>query len=113
MKALRAVLGVVFVVAVVFAVWKLVPPYYSNYELQDTITDEARMNTYTPKSVEDMRETIWKKCKELDISVKREQINVQRDGQSVAIWLDYTVHVDLPGYPVDLNFHPSSKNRSY
>ncbi|MFI5088340.1 MAG: DUF4845 domain-containing protein [Terriglobales bacterium] len=113
MKTLRAIFGIVFIVAVAVAVLKLVPPYYNNYQLQDTITDEARMNTYTPKSVEEMRDTIWKKCKELDIPVTREQINVQREGQSVAIWLDYTVHVDLPGYPVDLNFHPSSKNKSY
>jgi Domain of unknown function (DUF4845) len=113
MKALRAIFGVVFIVAVVVAVWKLVPPYFSNYQIQDAIADEARMNTYTPKSVEDMRDTIWKKCKELDIPVTREQVNVQREGQSVAIWLDYTVHVDLPGYPVDLKFHPSTKNKSY
>ncbi|MBZ5612358.1 MAG: DUF4845 domain-containing protein [Acidobacteriia bacterium] len=113
MKTLRAVFGIVFIVVVAIAVVKLVPPYYSNYELQDAITDEARMNTYTPKSVEEMRDTIWKKCKELDVPVTREQVNVQREGQSVAIWLDYTVHVDLPGYPVDLNFHPSSKNKSY
>lgn len=113
MKALRALFGVVFIVAVVFAVWKLVPPYFSNYQLQDAIADEARMNTYTPKTAEQMRETIFKKCQELEIPVTREQINVQRDGQSVAIWFDYTVHVDLPGYPVDLQFHPSSKNKTY
>jgi uncharacterized protein DUF4845 len=100
-------------VVVAVAVWRLVPPYFNNYQLQDTITDEARMNTYTPKSAEAIRDTIWKKCKELDIPVKPEQINVQRDGQSVSIWLDYTVHVDLPLYPVDLAFHPSSKNKTY
>jgi hypothetical protein len=113
MRTVRAIFGIVFIIVVVVAVLKLVPPYYNNYQLQDAITDEARMNTYTPKSAEDMRDSIWKKCKELDIPVTREQVNVQRDGQSVAIWLDYTVHVDLPGYPVDLKFHPSSKNRSY
>ena len=58
MKTLRAIFGIVFIVAVVVAVLKLVPPYYNNYQLQDTITDEARMNTYTPKSVEEMRDTI-------------------------------------------------------
>jgi hypothetical protein len=113
MKALRAIFGIVFIVAVVVAVVRLVPPYFNNYQLQDAITDEARMNTYTPKTAEQMRETIWRKCKELDIPVTREQVNVQRDGQAVTISLDYTVHVDLPGYPVDLQFHPSSKNRPY
>jgi hypothetical protein len=113
MKALRALFGIVFIVAVLVAVWKLVPPYFSNYQIQDAIADEARMNTYTPKTAEQMRETIFKKCQELEIPVTREQINVQRDGQSVAIWFDYTVHVDLPGYPVDLKFKPSSKNKTY
>ena len=113
MKALRALFGVVFIVAVVIAVFKLVPPYYNNYQLQDTIADEARMNTYTPKSVEQMRDSIFKKCQELDIPVTREQINVEREPNSVAIWIDYTVRVDLPGYPVDLKFHPSSKNKGY
>ena len=113
MKALRALFGIVFIVAVVVAVFKLVPPYFNNYQIQDAVTDEARINTYTPKSAEEMRETVFKKCRDLDIPVTREQINVQRDGQSVAIWFDYTVHVDLPGYPVDLKFHPSSKNKTY
>jgi hypothetical protein len=113
MKTLRALFGIVFIVAVVVGVWKLVPPYFNNYQIQDTVVDEARINTYTPKTTEQMRETIYKKCQELDIPVTREQINVQRDGQSVAIWFDYTVHVDLPGYPVDLKFHPSTKNKTY
>ena len=37
MKALRAILGVAFIVAVVYGTWIMVPPYYSNYQLQDTI----------------------------------------------------------------------------
>jgi hypothetical protein len=113
MKALRAILGVVFIVVVVYGMWLLVPPYFYNYQLQDAIAEEARMNTYTQKSEEDMRDTIWRKAKELDIPIQREQVNVQREGGSVAIWVDYTVHVDLPGHPFDLQFHPSSKNKSY
>jgi hypothetical protein len=113
MKALRAILGVAVIVAVLYAMWMLVPPYFHNYQLQDTIADEARMNTYTAKSEEDMRETIWRKAKDLEIPITREQINVRREGQSVAIWIDYTVHVDMPIYPVDLQFHSSSKNKSF
>lgn len=113
MKALKALFGVAIIVAAFVVVVKLVPPYYSNYQLQDVINDEARMNTYTPKPVEEMRDHVYRKCKELDIPVTRDQVNVQREGQTVSIWLDYTVHVDLPGYPVDLNFHSSTKNKAY
>ncbi len=113
MKALRAILGVVFVVVALYAIVKLVPPYFHNYQFQDVIADEARMNTYTSKSEEDMRETIWQKAKDLDIPITREQINVQRIAGGVAISVDYTVHVDFPVYPVDLQFHSSSKNKSF
>ena len=31
---------------------------------------------------------------------------------SISIDAPYSVHVNLPGYPMDLNFDPSSANRS-
>ena len=112
MKAVRAILGIAFIVAVVYTVYLLLPPYYNNYQLQDVVTSEARMNTYTPKPEEEMREYIWRKAKQFDIPVTRDQIKVQRDAQSVAISVDYTVHIDMPGYPLDLQFHTSSQNKS-
>jgi hypothetical protein len=113
MKLFKAIAGIALIVLAIVVVFDIVPPYFHNYQLEDTMGDEARMNTYTPKTAEQMKDTIFRKCKELDIPVTRDQVNVQRDAQSVAIWIDYTVHVDLPFYPVDLNFHPSSKNKTY
>lgn len=113
MKALRAVFGIGFIVVVVYLLFALVPLYYNNYQFQDAITDEARVNTYTQKPVEDMQDTLFRAAQRLDLPIKREQINVRREGQSVAISVDYTVHVDLPGYPLDLQFHPSSRNKGY
>jgi hypothetical protein len=113
MKSLRAIFGVLFIVAVVYGTVKVVPPYYGNYQLQDVITSEVRMNTYTNKSEDDMRDFILRKAKEFDLPVTRNQVKVQREGGTVAISVDYTVHLDLPGYPLDLQFHPSSQNKSY
>jgi hypothetical protein len=110
MKSFRAIAGIALIVAVVYATFMLVPPYYSNYQFQDVINSEARMNSYTQKTEDDMREYVWRKAKEFDIPVTRDQINVKREGQSVAISVDYQVHVDLPGYPLDLQFHTASKN---
>jgi hypothetical protein len=113
MKALRAILGIAFIIAVAYVTFMLVPPYYNNYEFQDAVSDEARVNTYTEKPVEDMRDSIYRTAQQLDLPIRRDQINVRREGRSVAIWVDYTVHLDLPGYPLDLQFHPSSRNKSY
>jgi len=99
------------VVLAAYCAWKLIPPYFANYQFEDAIAEEARINTYTPKSEQAMRDTIYKKAQDLEIPIREEEINVQRSNNSVAIWVDYNVHVDLPGYPLDLQFHPSSKNK--
>lgn len=94
---------------------EVIPPYFSNYEFQDTIENEARMETYSTKSEEHIRDSILKRAQDLEIPVTRDQIKVQRIGQggsgAVIIETDYTVHVDLPGYPLDLHFHPESRNK--
>lgn len=111
MKTIRALLGVGVLVAAIYIGWTMIPPYFNDYKLQDAIADEARMNTYTPKSEDQMRETIFQKAKDMDIPLTREQIAVQRGQNGVSIEVNYTVHLDYPIHPVDLNFHDSSKNK--
>ena len=76
------------------------------------VPEEVKINTYTSKSENDMRNSIYKKAQSLDIPVTPEQIEVKRAGNSVTISTQYTMHVDLPFYPLDLTFTPSSKNKS-
>jgi hypothetical protein len=113
MKTLKALLGLAVLVGAFYLAWMLVPPYFNNYELEDYMAQEARFNTYTAKSETDMRESIYKKAQDLTIPLTREQINVQRISNGVSISADYTVHVDLPLYPIDMTFHPASKNKGY
>ncbi len=113
MKTVRALLGLAALVLAIYIGWTMIPPYFNNYKLQDIVADEARMNTYTPKSEDAMRETIYQKCKDMDMPVTREQIAVQRAPNGVSIDVNYTVHLDYPIHPVDLNFHTSSKNKGY
>ncbi len=113
MKTLRALFGIAFIVVAVYACWMLIPPYFNNYKLEDAIAEEARLATYSSRNENDIRESVYKKAIDYDVPVTREQINVVREGQSVSITIDYRVHLDFPGYPVDLNFHTSSKNKAY
>ena len=110
---LIVVFGVLAVAVYVSA--EVIPPYFANYEFQDTLDTEARMGTYSTKGDEPIRDAVFKRAQDLEIPVTREQIKVQRTGMggtsTVVIETDYTVHVDLPGYPMDLHFHPESKNR--
>jgi len=115
MGTIKLILGFAVMAAVIYGGAMLIPPYFSNYQFEDAIETEARMSTYSTKPEDAIRESVFKKAQDLEIPIGKEQIKVQRFGPqgtgSILIETQYTVHVDLPGYPVDLNFHPTTKNR--
>ena len=115
MGSMKLVLGFAVIVAFIYGAWMIIPPYFANYQFEDGIKNEALHSTYTTKTEDDIRNAVIKQAKDLDIPVTREQVKVQRAGNmgtgSIIIDVDYTVHVDLPGYPMDLHFHPSTSNR--
>ena len=115
MGTLKLVLGLAVVIAVIYGLCLLVPPYFSNYQFEDMMKTEALHDTYSTKTDDDVRKAVLKQAKDFEISLTEEQVKVQRTGTqgmgTFSIDVDYTVHVDMPGYPLDLHFHPSSKNR--
>ncbi|MCI0353515.1 MAG: DUF4845 domain-containing protein [Acidobacteria bacterium] len=111
MKSIKALAGVGVVVAMVYVAFLLVPPYFNNYQFQDAIESEARLASYGNKSEQEIREIIAKKAVEYSVPLTADQINVQRSGNEVQISARYTIHVDLPGYPLDLKFEPGTKSR--
>lgn len=91
------------------------PPFFANYQFQDAIQSEAVLQAYSNQNEDQIRDSIFRKAQDLEIPMKEEQITVQRIGGAgsgtLAISADYTIHVDLPGCPLDLEFHPSSKSK--
>ena len=111
MKTLKAIIGVALVVGGTYCGYLIIPPYFNNYQLQDYIEAEARLNTYTNKPEQDIKDGVIKQARNLDIPLQPENIAVLRGAGELQISCSYTVHVDLPGYPLDLKFAPSSKSR--
>jgi hypothetical protein len=115
MGSMKLVLGFGVIVAFFYGAWMIIPPYFANYQFEDQIKNEALNSTYSTRSEDDIRNTILKQARDLEIPVTREQVKVQRTGNmgtgSILIDVDYTVHVALPGYPLDLHFHPTTSNR--
>jgi len=116
MGSIKMIFGIFVMVAGVYLGAELIPPYMSNFEFEDAVKSEAMINTYNTRPEGDIRDEVFKKAQDLDIPVTREQIKVHRVGSvgtgSLLIETHYTVHVDLPGYPLDLQFEPSTKNKS-
>ena len=116
MGTIKLILILALLAAAVYVGAQVIPPYFANYEFQDTLNNEARLGSYSNKGEEVIRDAVFKRAQELELPITKEQIKVERNGPqgngAVLIETEYSVHVDLPGYPLDLNFHPQSKNRS-
>ena len=116
MGTIKLILGICVIGAGIYLGSELIPLYYENYQFQDMVKTEATLETYTSKPENDIRDSLFKKAQNLDIPLKKDQIKVQRHGTqgtgSLTISADYIVHVDLPGYPVDLHFDASTENKS-
>jgi hypothetical protein len=115
MGTIKMFLGIFVIVGGLYASIKVVPPYFANYQFQDAIKDEAVRDSYSPKSEDEIRQTIFKKAQELEIPLSLENNHVTRQGNqfsgTVIIHAAYMVHVDIPGYPMDLHFDASTENK--
>ena len=115
MGSMKAILGVVMMVAVAILCMKLIPPYFSNYQFEDFIKNEALQATYGNRSENDIRDSVIKHAREYDIELTAAQVKVTRSGLSgtgsLSIEADYSIPVSLPGYTTTLEFHPSTKNK--
>ena len=115
MATLKLILGVGVFVAMGLVGFKIIPPYFSNYQFEDSLKTEAVQATYSTRSEEDVRDAVIKHARNFDIALTPKQVHVSRVGGfgqgTLAIDAEYSVPIELPGYSTTLEFHPSSKNK--
>ena len=108
------VLTLLVLATMAFVAIKIVPVYFANYEIQDSIESESRfaLTGYPKKSADDVRNDIWNRAKDLGIPTQKDAVRVAIDNGSVEIGLDYSVPIDLAVYQFTLQFHPHADNHS-
>lgn len=111
---LSLILTLIIVVALGFTAVKIVPVYVEAYQFQDSIEAESRfaLTGYPKKSVDDIRDDVYKKAVDLGIPAKREDIVVNVSNGSVEIGTDYSVPINLMITQFSLPFHPHADNHS-
>ncbi len=116
MATLKLVLGFAILGIMGLVGFKVIPPYFANYELEDSIKTEAVQSTYSTRTEEEIRQAVIKQAHNYDIELTPKQVRVSRTGGgfgngTLNIEADYSVPVELPGYSTTLEFHPSSLNK--
>jgi len=107
--------GILVIAAGIFASVALIPPYWANYQFEDAIKTEALMATNSTKTEDAIRDSVYKRAQDFGVPLDKEKIKVQHLGGngsgSVTIEAPYTVTVSIPGYPITLNFDPTTTNK--
>jgi hypothetical protein len=112
---MKLVVGILIIAVGIFVSVALIPPYWANYQFEDAIKTEALMATNSSKTEDAIRDSVYKRALDFGVPVDREKIKVTHIGQngngSVTIEAPYSVTINIPGYPVVLNFDPMTTNK--
>ena len=78
-------IGVAIVGVGIYLGYMLLPPFFNNWQLQDSIENEARMDTYNTKSEQDIRRDVIKAARENNVTLPDEALSVVRSTYGVQI----------------------------
>lgn len=107
-----AIFGLLFLAALIFLAFRLLPPYINNYQLQSGIENLSRTATYNRMSESDIRNAILDQANELGIEMGERQVIIRKSVGAVNIAVHYEVPVNLLVHQVVLTFDPSAGNRN-
>ena len=96
----------------IYTAWKMIPPYFANYQLEDSMEEEARFAAVNRRTDEDVRNAVFRKVKEYGIPARLDDIKVENINGALVITVNYAVPIDLLGYSFQLPFHPQVDNRT-
>jgi hypothetical protein len=118
MGTVKAIVGFVAIVAVIYCGFQIIPPELTNYSFTDDLRNIAMVGGSNPHQTDqDLIDQVIKKAEEHQIALTRERVTIQRIGTpgapAVYVAVDYSVPVDLPGYSFTLHFTPSSGNKGF
>jgi hypothetical protein len=107
----------VFLLAL-YAGYKILPAYYDNYQLQDSMVTEARFALTNRNSASEVQDDVYKEVLRLGVPVDKKDIVVRFPDKTVAnngmvdIDIVYGVDVQFPNYTLHLDFHPHGDNHT-
>lgn len=111
---LKTLVTLAIVFSMGFGAFKIIPPYFANYQFQDSIETESRfaLTGYPKRNQDDIQDEVYKKAQDLGLPVTRDDIHVDMTGTTCDISLDYSVPIDLMVYQFVVPFHDHADNHT-
>ena len=116
MGTVKAIVGFLAIILVIYTGFQIIPPELANYSFQDDLRNIAMVGGANPHQTDqEILDLVIKKGLDHQLTLTPEQVTVQRIGTpgapAVYVAADYQVPVSLPGYSFTLHFTPSSGNK--
>jgi hypothetical protein len=110
---LRALVWTVILLSFVFVCFKVIPPYYANYEFEDWLKTQVPFLMVNHTSDEALVASIIKELKNDGVAVTKENIKIiQNNSQGINVQIDYNVPCDLIFYTTNLHFTPQMNSQA-
>ena len=118
MGTIKAMVGFLVIIGLIYAGFQVIPPELNNYSFSDDLRNIAMVGGANPHETDQsLIDAVVKKAQEHDIPLTPEHVTLQRVGTpgapAVFLAADYSVLVNLPGYSFTLHFSPSSGNKGF
>src|SRR5262249_60148424 len=116
MGTVKALVGLLVIIGVIYCAFQIIPPEFTNYSFQDDLRNIAMTGGANPHtSDQELIDTVIRKAQEHQITLAPEQITVQRIGSpgapAVYLGADYSVLGNLAGCSFTLRVKPSRGKR--
>jgi hypothetical protein len=111
--ALRAIIWTVILLTFIFVCYKIVPPYYANYEFEDWLKTQVPFLMVNHTTDDALIAAIIKEMKNEGVTITKDNIKIiQNTSQGVNVQIDYNVPVDLIVYSTNLHFAPAMNSQA-
>ena len=100
---LGCILWLVALALAVLVAYKAVPVKMQSAELYDFMDDLAKYKAERTPTEELEKQIIWR-AKQLNITVEKKDVSVERRGDRIYIKVEYTIPVEFPGYTYPWHF---------
>lgn len=107
-RAPRLIAGTAVLLILLILGVLLVPPYVSNWRLQNYLNDLIDDPATSKKPVQEVRSQVLNEAAGLGLPVHSDDVHVGVMDGVVKIDVLYIVHVDVAGYTIDLHFRPAA-----
>ena len=110
---LRALLWTAILLAFVFVCYKVIPPYFANYQLEDWLKTQIPFFMVNHTTDEALYNSIIKEMRSEGIEVTKDNIKiVQNNSQGINVQISYDVKLDFMVYQTTVHFTPQMNSQA-